>query len=226
MSTEDLLTRYRELRGFVAEFQTAAIDSTPVAVMMEQAKRLGLVEHGALRPGSRTEMTMVFDMIVHTAKEGRTRGIDRIAKQKAPPADSTAATVMRALQTAEFAVWRVEGPHPEAGVLAHDLLRRQSFWLLDEWLSRSAKKGDRFVARLMEMGDYKISCGVIVPLNDTVFELAAADARAVKAPTAEAMLKDRRFAEIFYRAAVAGGAMRGVAFRDPEEIGQPSPPRG
>jgi hypothetical protein len=93
-------------------------------------------------------------------------------------------------------------------------------------LSRSAKKGDRFVARLMDMGGYKISCGVIVPLNDTVFELAAADARAVKAPTAEAMLKDRRFAEIFYRAAVAGGAMRGVAFRDPEEIGQPSSPRG
>jgi hypothetical protein len=218
MSTDDILTRYREIRGFVAEFQSAALDSVPAAVMLEQAKRIGLTEHGALRPGSRTEMTMVFDMVVHTAKEGRTRAIDRIAKQKALPDGSLAAAAMRALQAAQFTVWRIEAPHPEAGMTVHDLLRRQSFWLMDEWLSRSAKKGDRFVARLADMGDYKLSCGVVVPFNDTVFELAASDARAVKAANAEAMLKDRRFAEIFYRAAVAGGAMHGVAFRDPEEI--------
>ncbi len=217
METEALLSRYRELRGFVTEYQTVAMNSVPASAMMEYAKRIGLVQAGMLHPSSPAEMTLVFDLAVHTAPEGRSRAIDRIAKQRKLPPDSLESMVMQALQNALFTVWRVEGPRETAGIPAQDVLRKQSFWLMDEWLAKSAKPGERFVARLADLGEYRVSCGAIVPVNDDVFQLAAADTRTFQAANTEAILRDRRFAEAFYRAAIKGGAMRGVAFRVPGE---------
>jgi len=215
MDTEETLAAYREIRAMTTEWQTAALNAIPTATLMEHAKRIGLARGSALLPGAPAEMTLMFDLAVHTAKDGRSRAIDRLAKQRAFAEGSREAKIMSAVRNALFTVWQVEGPHETAGLMVRDVLRQQSFWLMDEWLAKTAKKGDRFVARLADLGEYRVSCGVIVPVSDTVFQLAAADARNLKAPNIDAMLQDRRFAEVFYRAAIAGGAMRGVAFRDP-----------
>ena len=215
MDTEATLTAYREIRAMTTEWQTAALNSIPTTTLMDHAKRIGLARDGMLVPGAPPEMTLMFDLAVHTAKEGRSRAIDRLAKQRAFADDSREATIMNALRNALFTVWQVEGPHETAGIMARDVLRQQSFWLMDEWLAKTAKPKDRFVARLADLGEYRVSCGVIVPVSDTVFQIAAADARNIKAPNVEAMLQDRRFAETFYKAAIQGGVMRGVAFRDP-----------
>jgi hypothetical protein len=218
MASEAVLTRYRERRSILTELQTAAMNSVPATAMLDYAKRIGLVQAGVLRPGSRAEMTLVFDLAVHTAPPGRSRAIDRIAKQRKLPAEGEEAAIMRALTDASFTFWRVDGPHEAAGIMAHDLAHRRSFWLMDEWLAKSAKPGDRFVARLANLGDYWISCGAIVPIDDVVLQLAAADTRNFQGADSDAIRSDRRFAEAFYRAAVTGGTMRAVAFREPGEV--------
>ena len=215
MDTEATLTAYREIRGMITEWQTAALNAVPSTTLMEHAKRIGLARDGMLVPGAPPEMTFMFDLASHTAKEGRSRAIDRFAKQRGLAEGSREATVMNAVRNALFTVWQIEGPNETAGIMARDVLRQQSFWLMDEWLAKTAKKGDRFVARLADLGEYRVSCGVIVPVSDTVFQIAATDARNIKAPNVEALLQDRRFAETFYKAAIQGGVMRGVAFRDP-----------
>ena len=220
MDTEEFLAAYRETRRFVADYQTAAMKSVLPAAIMEQAKRIGLVKDGKLQPGSPAEMTLVFDLAIHTAKDGRSRAIDRVAKQRALPEGGQEATVMEAVRTALFTVWRVDGPHETAGLMAFDVLRQTPFWMVDEWLATSVKPGDRFVTRLADMGDYRMSCGANVPVNDNVFQLVAADPRNARASGIDAILRDRRFAEAFYRAAVTGRVMRGIAFREP---GQPDP---
>jgi molybdopterin-biosynthesis enzyme MoeA-like protein len=215
MDTEATLTEYREIRSLTTEWQTAALNAISTATLMEHAKRIGLARGSALLPGAPPEMTLMFDLAVHTAKEGRSRAIDRLAKQRAFAEGSREATIMNAIRNALFTVWQVEGPHEIGGLNVRDVLRQKSFWLMDEWLAKTAKKGDRFAARLADLGEYRVSCGVIVPVSDTIFQLAAADARNIKAPNVEALLQDRRFAETFYKAAIQGGAMRGVAFREP-----------
>ena len=217
MDAETVLTRYRERRVILTGLQTAAMNAVSATTMMDYAKRIGLVKSGVLNPGSRAEMTLVFDLAVHTAAEGRSRAIDRIAKQRKPAPESDEAAILDALRNATFAFWRVEGPHEIAGMTVHDVLRKESFWLMDEWLAKSAKPGARFVARLADLGEYRISCGAIVPIDDTVLQLAASDTRSFQATDAVAIQRDRRFAEAFYRAAVASGTMRGVAFREPGE---------
>jgi hypothetical protein len=217
MDAETVLTRYRERRAILTGLQTAAINAVSATTMLDFAKRIGLVKSGVLNPGSPAEMTLVFDLAVHTGAEGRSRAIDRIAKHRKPAPDSDEATILDALRNASFAFWRVEGPHETAGILVHDVLRKQSIWLMDEWLAKSAKRGDRFVARLADLGDYRVSCGAIVPIDDTMLQLAASDTRSFEASGPEVIQRDRRFAEAFYRAAVASGTMRGVAFRAPGE---------
>ncbi len=217
MDADAVLTRYRERRAVLTDLQTAAMNAVSATTMLEFAKRIGLVKSGVLHPGSRAEMTLVFDLAVHTAAAGRSRAIDRISKQRKPAPDSIEAAVLDALCHAQFAFWRVEEPHETAGIMAHDILRKQSFWLMDEWLAKSVSKGDRFVSRLADLGDYRIGCGVIVPIDDNVLQIAASDTRSFQASGTEAIQRDRRFAEAFYRAAIVGGTMRGVAFREPGE---------
>jgi len=45
--------------------------------MLERAKHLGLAYGRSVLAESEEEMTLVFDLAVHTAKPGRSRAIDR-----------------------------------------------------------------------------------------------------------------------------------------------------
>ena len=52
----------------------------PGRAILEQAKHLGLAYGQALVAESEEEMTLIFDLAIHTAKPGRSRAIDRYAK--------------------------------------------------------------------------------------------------------------------------------------------------
>jgi hypothetical protein len=219
METEALLTRYREIRGHISEWQSAALHTVPSAVIRDHAKRIGLLYDGGLGGPADPEMNLVFDLAVHTAKEGRSRAIDRIAKQLSLPEDSLESMVMRGLRTARFTAWRVEGPHEAAGLWVEDLFYQTRLWLMDERFSKTVRPGMMAASRIAPMGEYWVSCGAAVPLGDTVLELASEQAFTNRTNDRDTALRDRRFAEVFYRAAVKSGAMDAIAFRPPDESG-------
>jgi hypothetical protein len=68
---------------------------------------------------STDELTLVFDLAIYTAKEGRTRAIDRYAKAAQLPAGSDEIRMLEAMCRARFSIWRIECRHDICGLVPH-----------------------------------------------------------------------------------------------------------
>jgi hypothetical protein len=79
MQQRDILEHYRHLREISTRHQSAALARLAEPTLLEQAKHLGLAYGRALIADSEEEMTLIFDLAIHSAKPGRSRAIDRYA---------------------------------------------------------------------------------------------------------------------------------------------------
>ena len=214
VSRVDVLTRYRRYRDLRTDIQTAALENVPRSSFLAQAKRIGLSDGKVLFADDDVELTLVFDLAIHTAKAGRTRAIDRYARMHPGAPDQDEALVLKGLQAARFSIFRVTDRYEPAGLLVTDLLRGFELWLLDEGLEQSATPGSVFAMRVAPVEDFVMTCGVIVPVGDLIFD-AIDDFLIDCATDAEraALVDDPRFAASLYRLAVELGLMSLVAYR-------------
>jgi hypothetical protein len=132
MTRDQILERYRHLREISTGHHSGALKFVPRQALLEHAKRLGLAIGGMLVAESEAEMTLVFDLALYTAKEGRSRALDRYARATPLPPGSDAARVLEAMRHARFSVWRINRRHETAGLIITDLLREAELWL---WMS-------------------------------------------------------------------------------------------
>jgi hypothetical protein len=123
MQREDILDRYRHLRAISTRHHSAALGCLARPAILQQAKRLGLAYAQALVAESEEEMTLIFDLAIHTAKSGRSRAIDRYAKAVPLSGGSDEARALDAICGARFSVWRIERHHEIAGLIVTDVLR-------------------------------------------------------------------------------------------------------
>src|ERR1700730_3290732 len=142
MAQVDLVQRYRHLRVVSSEVQTAALGQVPWTAVIEFGRRVGAVRKGELALEWEDELKLVRDLAMHTAKNQRSRAIDRYARVAPYPADSDQAHMLKALQDARFTIFQIKERHPVAGVMISDLFREQRFHLMDMGIAMSAGIGD------------------------------------------------------------------------------------
>jgi hypothetical protein len=216
MQQRDILEHYRHLRGITTRHHSAALARLAGPTLLEQAKHLGLAYKRALVAESAEEMTLVFDLAVHTARPGRSRAIDRYARAAAPSPGSGEEVVLEAIRQAEFSLWRVESHHQTVGLVVKDVLRNKETWLVDESLTDSAEPGLTFAARLCWPAAFAMTCGVVVPVDVELMEDTLFDNMTLLHHTDLTELAgDPRFAAAIYRSALSAGFMDQVMFREP-----------
>ncbi len=211
----DILDHYRRLRAISTQHHSAALGHLSRHAIMEQAKRLGLAHGQVLLDATEEEMTLAFDLAVHTARPGRTRTIDRYAKAARLPPNSEEAHTLQAIRNARFSIWRLECRHEAAGIMVTDLLHERETWLVDEGLTSSGKPGLAFASRLFWPATFAMTCGVAVPLNPALIEDVMLDGLAwLRHSDPDQLADDSRFAAEVYRAAIGVGIMDQVAYRE------------
>ena len=216
MQQRDVLEHYRHLRGISTRHHSAALARLAGPTLLEQAKHLGLAYGRALVAESEEEMTLIFDLAVHTARPGRSRAIDRYAKATAPPPGSDEASALEAIRQAQFSLWRIESHHEIVGLVVTDVLRDKETWLVDESLTESAEPGLTFAARLYWPAAFAMICGVVVPVDAELVEDTLFDNMALLHHTEpNRFADDPRFAAAIYRSALNAGIMDHVIFREP-----------
>lgn len=214
MQQQDILDRYRHLRGIGTRHHHAALDHLARPAIMERAKHLGLSHGGTILAESEEEMTLVFDLAVHTARRGRSRAIDRYAKAAAPWVGSDETHALKAICDARFSIWRIVRRHEVAGLIVHDSMRDREAWLVDEALTASAAPELTFASRLYWPDDFAMTCGVLVPINAELIEEALLEGWSwLRNRDLEELADDPRFAMAIYRTAVMRGTMDSVGFR-------------
>ena len=210
MTRDQILQRYRHLRVISTGHHSGALKFLSQQALLEHAKRLGLATGSMLVAESEAEMTLVFDLALHTAKERRSRALDRYARATPLPPGSDAARVLEAMRHARFSVWHIKQRHETAGLIITDVLREAEVWLMDEQLEASASEGLSFAGRLCEPDRFAMSCGVVVPVYREMMEEVALDMLAQRRSDPERVSQDPRFAIAIYRAAIDHGSLNNV----------------
>ncbi|MGD9880188.1 MAG: hypothetical protein AB7F22_17995 [Reyranella sp.] len=208
------LERYRRWRRYRGSIQTAALKHVSQSTLLEQARRIGMARGAALIVSSESEMSLLYDLAVYGAKEGRTRAIDRYASAQSTSSDPNEALVLKALRESRFSWFRIIARQPPFGVRIEDLLRGRELWLLEEGLERTMQPGSFLAARVAPIECFVMTCGAIVPFD----ELMALDMHAFLANQEERAIlirqaDDRRFPERLYRTAIRRDLMGRVEYR-------------
>ena len=209
---EDVLRRYRHLRAIGTNHHSAALKFLARTAIMEHARHLGLMMGRTLIANSEEEMTLVFDLAIYTAKEGRSRAIDRYAKVAQLPPNSDERSMLDAMCRAQFSIWRVARLHDTCGLVVNDVLRQAEAWLVDEGLELSGASGMCFAGRLCDTDLFAITSGVVVPVDLPMLEDVLTDVPACRHSDQEHIGDDPRFAAAIYRAALDAGVMDDVVF--------------
>src|SRR3954447_3992193 len=210
MTRDEVLQRYRHLRLISIGHHSGALKFLSRQTLLEHAKRLELATAGMLVAESEAEMTLVFDLALYTAKEHRSRALDRYARGTPPPPGSDAARMLEAMRHARFSVWRIDRRHETAGLIIADVLREAELWLVDEQLEASAPEGLSFAGRICQPDRFAMSCGVVVPVYRELMEEIALDMLAWRGGDPERVAEDPRFALAIYRAADESGILDNV----------------
>ncbi|SDB64576.1 hypothetical protein [Belnapia rosea] len=184
-------------------FQELAARSVPLPKLAEQARRLGLEVDRDLGQVSEAEMAYAVDLAIYTAPPGRSRAIDRIARQHAR-LPGEAALVLNALSRSWLSVFEVTSIHPDAGLLLEDALLGGQVWVVDEGLAEAAEPGSIVAVRLGRVLGYAITTGVQAVLDEMTLA-GLRDALRQGGLRPDDLLNEPRFAESLWRRALGFG---------------------
>jgi hypothetical protein len=212
MSREEILDRYRRLRVISTHHNSAALKFLSRPAILVHAKRLGLAAGRTLLAESEEEMILAFDLALYTAKDSRSRPLDRYARAARLVPGSDEARMLDAMRDARFSIWRIEQRHKTAGLIVTDVLRKAEAWLIDERLEESAPEGMAFAGRLSKPEGFAMTCGAVVPVDRDLIEEVTLDTLAWRRGNPEQVAQDPRFAIAIYRAAIDSGMMGGVTY--------------
>ena len=189
-----------ELRDFFGRcakarrrFQELAVQAVPRPKLLEHAGRLGLSVEDEMAQPSEEELAFAFDLAIYTAPPGRSRAIDRVAKQHAR-LPGEAALVLNGLSRSWLSVFQVIGPHPEVGFILEDVMLGGEAWVVDEALAENAEPGTVLVTRLARIAGFAITCGVVSVLDEAMLARLKQLVRGGEVDPAE-LVGEPRFAE-------------------------------
>jgi len=219
-SRGEVLARYRHLRQICKVHHSDALKLVSRDAILHQARRLGLADGKILILDSMDELTLAFDLAIHTAPAGRSRAIDRYARSTQFASGSDEALMLAAMCNARFAVVLVQRRHPSAGLIVTDLFRKSELWLMDEGLEISLPVGTAFATRYYAPDRFVMTAGVGMPVDLALLTSAVESLPQLLRKSRAEAIEDRRFAEAVYRAAIADGIMEGISFESPAGAGE------
>ena len=210
----EVLARYRHLREISKRHLSDAMKFLSRDAILHHARRLGLTFGKTLILDNMDEITLAFDLAIHTAPDGRSRAIDRYARSARFATGSDEALMLEAARNARFAVVMVQRRHPSVGLIVSDLFRNIELWLVDEGLEISLPAGAAFATRYYKPDDFVMTAGVGMPVDLGLLISAVESVPQLLRKSRVEAIEDRRFAEALYQAAIADGMMEGVAYQD------------
>jgi hypothetical protein len=219
-SRGEVLARYRHLRQICKLHHLEALKFSSRHAILHQARRLGLADGKFFILDSMDELTLAFDLAIHTAPAGRSRAIDRYARSTQFAGGSDEALMLDAMCNARFAIVLVQRRHPSAGLVVTDLFRKSELWLMDEGLETSLPNGTTFATRYYAPDRFVMTAGVGMPVDLALLTSAFESLPQLLRKSRAEAIEDRRFTEAVYRAAIQDGIMEGISYESPAGAGE------
>jgi hypothetical protein len=212
---DELLARYLHLREISKGLHEEVLNSVSSDALLNCARRLGLAQGKTLLLEDMDEMYYVYDLAIYTAPADRSRAIDRYARSAKFDAQSDERLMLEAMRASQFAILLIEQRHDVVGLIATDILRNSSVWLLDVGLESSMDDGELIATRLLTPGPFSMTAGVNIPFEIEMLEpVCALLPQRMANGKLTRIADDRRFAEAVYKVGLADGVMDRLIYLD------------
>jgi uncharacterized protein YchJ len=176
----ELRERYRQLRPQFNALQNAVLKLAAREDIEASAKALGMLHQGILVFDSEAQTAVLMDHILYANPKSRCR---YLAYQRAQPQGVTEdeEMILAAMAEARYVILRCEETIAETGAKVHDLLRDQSFLLLDLMLSRTAHPDALFATHVVTIDGAHLATGAGIAITNR----AMGEAVSAALPTGE-----------------------------------------
>lgn len=162
--------RYLETRAASRHLNLRLIKALPSVALPECAKKLGLSKAGTLIINQDDEIAIAYDYCLHHYRRAGKNALDRALD--APPEAPSAleASILSAMQTAQFSLFRITAIRPHQGATLEDLITHQSLSLMDLGLSSAGLPGVIVAGRILDFGEFRMSAGTLIPVPEEIYE--------------------------------------------------------
>lgn len=165
-----LVEEYRRIRATAVKLTNQLLDAIPKSTLNACAKRLGMMVGNTLVFGDMNETNILMDYCIHFGLDDRIPVVSRFAASGRYPPGSEEAAVLEALCNSRFRLLAVTSVIPGLGVEAVDLLRNEQRLIADESFSRSASPGLLLAGRIVDMREFSMTTGAVLPVTPQVLE--------------------------------------------------------
>lgn len=177
-----LLCRYQRLRAASRRLNDRLLARLPRGALAQCAKELGLVRGRTIALVNDVEGAVLMDYALHDHRptaDGRSiaeRFCSSAFDREAASLDGDEAAARRYRATARFALLQICDAVVGLGVHVYDVLRGgEPLLLADENLSRTGGPGVAFAARLVDVGDFRMTTGASLPVDDVGVDAAVGE---------------------------------------------------
>lgn len=206
LDRQEIIDRFRRWRALCSAHSTAAMTHLGRDVVVEQARRLGLADGRTVTARNREALSLIFDLALYHKRPGRSRAIDRYARNGRQVAGGEATLVLKAMQRARFGLWRIADRHEICGLVVSDLLDATigcgHQWFVDEELETTAEPGSYLATRMCGINAFAMASGISILVTPTVLARALFDLSTHQREEPRCLANDPRLPAAIYCAAL------------------------
>jgi hypothetical protein len=210
---------YKRLRETGRHLNQVLVERLPKEAILASAKKLGLRKGRSLVFNSEHEMPVLLDYCLYTVRTGGKTSIERYSVRNPPPETSDQMTLLRAMRESHYSVFQVKGVQRGRGATLFDILRYETFDLMDSGIGSTAVSGMFFAGRVLPVAEYYMTSGAFIPLTPDFFKrrvIPALEKHCSNAPADESFIlsptQEAAFSAQIIRAALREGQLEMVGY--------------
>ena len=165
LSAQDLVARYRRLRGVCKDLNNAMVHRFAKDALHEGGRKLGMMQGNTLVFGNEDDMSVLMDYCLYHVRRNGRNAVEQYCCDHPPLAGTDEAACLRAMQNAIYSLFRVDAVEPGVGLAVTDVATDEQYLLVDIGLSQTAKPGVVFFSRLLLFEDFAATGGAAIPLG-------------------------------------------------------------
>lgn len=168
MELNEIIEKYQRLREQGKNLSSDLAGRVPRQEYSRMLKPFGVIQ-GMNVDCSETEGDVLMDYLLYTCRI-KGKPLARVRLESMPPPNPEQRELLRAMEASRYIVFRVEEVLPGAGVVANDFFWQRDFFLVDLSMSSSTEPGKLFAGRLLDLGEFHMTTGAIIPMTDELME--------------------------------------------------------
>lgn len=161
---------YPEIRRAVIDLHKRILKNPNLDEIKTCAKHLGLWHHKTVSFNNDTEVELLMDYRVYAYRPNGFNMAEKYLRLNKSTLSEYDQALLSRMRLARYAVYQVEATNGTDTVTVSDVFIKTRFTLVDHQLAKTTHKGMVIASHIIDLGDFTIQSGALLPLNKALLE--------------------------------------------------------